>query len=57
MGEKAAADLSPTAVNLGLDLGFIEIAAGLEVLDVGVLVGQVDVVEQGAVHQHALLFE
>ena len=39
MGEKAAADLSPTAVNLGLDLGFIEIAAGLEVLDVGILVG------------------
>ena len=45
----------PTALDVRLDLGGVVVAAGLEVGDVGVLVHQVGVVEQGGVSQHALL--
>ena len=57
MGEERPTDSPPTAVDLRLDLGGVVVAAGLEVGDVCILIRQVDVVEQGGMHQHAFLLE
>jgi hypothetical protein len=46
-----------TAVDVRLDLGRVVVAAGLEVGEVGILVHQVGVVEQGGVDKYALLLE
>ena len=56
MGEERPTDRRPpTAVDVRLDLSRALVAAGLEGGDVGVLVHQVGVVEQGGISQHALL--
>ena len=56
MGEERPTDRRPpTAVDVRLDLSRALVAASLEGGDVGVLVHQVGVVEQGGISQHALL--